>query len=339
MTRWLQTRTDVRGEASQKRLRQNAEGRALAGQAALMTLGAQLAGYTAIVLPTAGSQAWMSMLLALLPLGALWALWRLAARVAKPCPAWRAGLLLPCLLLEAALSLRLLSDIVCTALLPQAEPALMTVLLALFGFGVALLGGEDGVRRACDLGRWLLPLALGLGVWLSDAQLNVGRLYPFFGSGEGRVLLAALWAVGGVWPLALVPAGSARGSAQGASRCALAVLAAATWALHAGLSLRMEGICGQSATLLLTMPLAGSKLEAITGLLVALCAVLSLSLSSCTTHAMALLPKAKLWPAAALCALALLLSLLPIGAALVIAAPARFVLAAGSLFFRGREGA
>lgn len=210
--RITRTRTAVHDRAGEIREREAARTAAMRTVAAVQ-LSAQLllwitfGGYDRAV-----QAVWQAALLQLVPLAAVWLLWRAAAPGAKA----RAGryfslLLLPCLLLDAALMLYALCGFIDT-LIPEYPYAVGALATACACWLALLLSRPRGVAYGVSALKWALVLFFLLGTVFLRSSNRADRLWPILGQGLGNTAMTALRGAGSTWGAALLFALPSRSS-------------------------------------------------------------------------------------------------------------------------------
>jgi len=295
-----QTRTDVHTPAAQRRARARGDAAAYGWLSALQ-LGAQMLLWVAFFAYDRALQAtWQAMALLIVPLLALYAVWRWGA----PALQTRAGQLaclslLPCLMLDAAFLLFALSGLI-GELIPQ-YPAWVGVLAPAVACALtALCAQSRGAAYGAYTLRWLLALLFVIGTLFLRASSRSDRLWPLLGKGVENTALTALSGAGGLWGVALLFTQGAKG-AKKRLRFALAPWAVACiWALWFGL-LRPWGegdVLSLSQKLLgLSRSASGMVVYELAGLLWMLLLPLSLTGACCAGEGIlrGALPKCPRW--------------------------------------------
>lgn len=208
MTGWFrrarQTRSTVtnREEAHrQQRLAACAAYRMLGavGLIAQLMLWVTLYAYDRLVQTT-----WQAALLLALPLAGLWALWRrgegaLATQKGARCTL----LLLPCLVLDAAVLIRTLAGYI-SQLIPEYPYWACALVPAVLCWLTALLSRENGAAYGASLFRLLLPGLFLLATVFLNTNAHPVRLWPLLGQGPARTTAEALAGAGSGWGVALL---------------------------------------------------------------------------------------------------------------------------------------
>jgi len=208
MTGWFrrarQTRSTVtnREEAHrQQRLAACAAYRMLGaiGLIAQLMLWVTLYAYDRLVQTT-----WQAALLLALPLAGLWALWRrgevaLATQKGARCTL----LLLPCLVLDAAVLIRTLAGYI-SQLIPEYPYWACALVPAVLCWLTALLSRENGAAYGASLFRLLLPGLFLLATVFLNTNAHPVRLWPLLGQGPARTAAEALAGAGSGWGVALL---------------------------------------------------------------------------------------------------------------------------------------
>lgn len=229
------TRTDVHTPAAQRRGRARGDAAAYGWLAALQ-LGAQLLLWVAFFAYDRALQAaWQAAALLIVPLIALYAVWRYGAPALQTRAGQRVCLsLLPCLMLDAAFLLYALSGLI-GELIPQ-YPAWVGVLAPAVACALtALCAKSRGAAYGAYTLRWLLVLLFVVGTLFLRASSRSDRLWPLLGKGIENTALTALPGAGGLWGVALLFT-QGRKAAKKRLRFAIAPWAVAcVWALWFGL--------------------------------------------------------------------------------------------------------
>ncbi|MEG0511622.1 MAG: hypothetical protein RR653_02765 [Clostridia bacterium] len=208
MTAWFrrsrQTRTPVHSPPAAQLSREQGTRAAyrtlfVIQMAAQLLLWVSLYGYENAMQTT-----WQAVLMLLLPLLALWALWRVGgSAVSTPMGARIALLLLPCLMLDAALLLYTTQSLL-RQIIPSYSPTLDALLIAIFCFLTVCLGKQNGVAFGANCLWGLLLLLFLFSTLLLDADANPVRLWPLLGQGLQHTAMQALSGVGSLWGIALL---------------------------------------------------------------------------------------------------------------------------------------
>ncbi|HIS42228.1 MAG TPA: hypothetical protein IAC11_05070 [Candidatus Limiplasma pullicola] len=167
--------------------------------AAQLMLWVTLYAYDRLVQTT-----WQAALLLALPLAGLWALWR----GGEDALATRNGarltlLLLPCLMLDAAVLLRTLGGYI-SQLIPEYPLWACTVVPAALCWLTVLLSRENGAAYGASLLRFLLLGLFLLATVFLNTNAHPVRLWPLLGQGPGRTAAEALAGAGSGWGVALL---------------------------------------------------------------------------------------------------------------------------------------
>lgn len=231
---------DRSGVAMQRRLAADTALRALGAAQMLTQL---LLWITLYAYDRVAQTAWQAALLSALPLAGLWAVWHGGGRALST----RAGarwalLLLPCLMLDAAVALRALAGYI-AELIPEYPLWACTAAPAALCWLTALLSRRNGAAYGTKIFWPLLAALFLLSTVFLRTTAHPVRLWPLLGQGVGRTAAEALSGAGSAWGAALLfalPAGPAHGGERRASRsCALwAVLPwlmCVVWALWHGM--------------------------------------------------------------------------------------------------------
>lgn len=232
MIAWLrrtrQTHTPVHDENALKRERES--GLRLGYQALgavqlllQMLLWLVMAAYDQTVQAT-----WQAALMLVVPLAALWFIWRKAGTVPwgdrgtvqpgkertvcseAPGAARQARaaaiaccLLLPCLLTDCYLLLRA-SEALLTDMIPVFPTWARIGIVTLFPLMTAWLGKGKGVAYTAYFMRFYLPVLFGLSTVLAAADIDGTRLWPLLGPGLAQTAETALGGAGACWGVALL---------------------------------------------------------------------------------------------------------------------------------------
>ena len=197
-----QTRTRIHTQAAEKHQREHGYASAARAMAAVQ-LGAQLLLWIFFFAYDRSAQAvWQAAALLVLPLGALWLLWR-GASVDHPAARWWALLLFPCLLGDAALITAALGGFI-SQLVPQ-YPAWVSLALPLAAcWFTALSAKARGVRYGSLLLCAALVILFTFGTVFLRASTRADRLWPILGDGWLSTLRTGLTGAGAVWAAALL---------------------------------------------------------------------------------------------------------------------------------------
>lgn len=208
MTGWFrrarQTRSAVTGREEahrQQRRAARAAYRVLGAMqlAAQLMLWVTLYAYDRLVQTT-----WQAALMLALPLAGLWALWRGGeAALSTQNGARLTLLLLPCLMLDAAVLLRTLAGYI-SQLIPEYPFWACAVVPAALGWLTVLLSRENGAAYGASLFRLLLPGLFLLATVFLNTNAHPVRLWPLLGQGPGRTAAEALAGAGSGWGVALL---------------------------------------------------------------------------------------------------------------------------------------
>ncbi len=198
------TRTDVRTRLSQRRQRRLSGEAAYRALASVM-LGAQLLLWlTFFSFDRAFQATWQSAVMLLAPLAAICAVWALGAPALEtPAGKWIGLMLVPCLMLDAALLLFGLSGLI-GLLMPQYPPWVSTLVPAAVCVLSALCARPRGAAYGAITLRGLLLILFVLGTLFLRASSRTDRLWPLLGKGIGNTAYTALLASGSVWGAALL---------------------------------------------------------------------------------------------------------------------------------------
>ena len=169
------------------------------GLAAQLMLWVTLYAYDRLVQTT-----WQAALMLALPLAGLWALWR----GGEDALATRNGarltlLLLPCLMLDAAVLLRTLGGYI-SQLIPEYPLWACTVVPAALCWLTVLLSRENGAAYGASLLRFLLLGLFLLATVFLNTNAHPVRLWPLLGQGPGKTAAEALAGAGSGWGVALL---------------------------------------------------------------------------------------------------------------------------------------
>lgn len=208
MTAWFkharQTRTPVHGMSSEKRRRSQGVAAAYQTLGAIQITTQLMLWSTLFCYEQTVQTTWQAVFMQLVPIALLWAIWRSGqAALQTRSGAFAALLLLPCLLLDTALLLHVLTGLM-TKLVPHYSRVAHVCVAAALCFFTAALGRENGVAYGAGSVRvWLLCLFV-LGTVLLNADANPERLWPLWGQGIGKTSVTALSGMGSVWGVALL---------------------------------------------------------------------------------------------------------------------------------------
>lgn len=197
-----QTRTRIHTPAAERRQREH--GYAFAARAmAAVQLGAQLLLWIFFFAYDRSAQAvWQAAALLIVPLAALWLLWR-QADVEHPAARWWTLALLPCLLGDAALITAALGGFI-SQLVPQ-YPAWISFALPLLACWFTALSAKlRGVKYGSLLLCATLVILLTFGTVFLRASTRADRLWPIWGDGWLSTLRTGLTGAGAVWAAALL---------------------------------------------------------------------------------------------------------------------------------------
>lgn len=208
MTGWFRRVRQTRSSVSDRQSARSQQRRAAC--AAYRTLGGiQLAAQlmlwiTLYAYDRIAQTCWQAALALALPLGGLWALWHggeraLSSRVGTR---WTL-LLLPCLMLDAAILLRTLSGYI-SQLIPEYPFWACALVPAALCWLAALLSRENGAAYGARLFQGLLLGLFLLATVFLQTTAHTVRLWPLLGQGVGRTAEEALSGAGGTWGVALL---------------------------------------------------------------------------------------------------------------------------------------
>ena len=167
--------------------------------AAQLMLWVTLYAYDRLVQTT-----WQAALLLALPLAGLWALWRSGeTALSAPGGARWTLLLLPCLMLDAAVLMRTLAGYI-SQLIPEYPFWACAVVPAVLCWMAALLSRENGAAYGASLFRLLLLGLFLLATVFLNTNAHPVRLWPLLGQGPGKTAAEALAGAGSGWGVALL---------------------------------------------------------------------------------------------------------------------------------------
>lgn len=237
-TRSRQTRTQVQSRAEDRMERHRSAEAAYRVLGAIQLTAQLVLWITFFAYDQTVQTTWQAALMLLVPLGGLWALWRggEGALYTRAGAMW-ALLLLPCLMLDAALLLRTLSGYI-SQLIPEYPFWACVLIPAALCWLTVLLARENGAAYGAQLFCTLLVLLFLLATVFLNATVHTVRLWPLLGQGLGRTARAALSGAGGTWGVALLFAlpvhslcGQRRPDGRSAPGWRCALCAALPWAL------------------------------------------------------------------------------------------------------------
>ncbi|MEG0996833.1 MAG: hypothetical protein RSH26_07715 [Clostridia bacterium] len=208
MTAWFrrarQTRTPVHSAASEARSKRRG---ALAAYRVMIStqIATQLLLWVTLYAYDETVQAaWQAAVLLIVPLCALWGLWRAGKGGLRTHAGKLIGLaLLPCLLLDTMLLLHCAAGLM-TELIPAYSRVLRPLLIAALCCLTACLGRENGVAYGVSALRMLNVLLFLLATVFLNADADAARLWPLLGQGVGRTAMSALGGSGAVWAVGLL---------------------------------------------------------------------------------------------------------------------------------------
>lgn len=199
-----QTRTRIHSQDAARAQVRQGKASALRAMAAVQ-MGAQgILWITFFAYDRAQQAAWQAALLQLVPLLAVWLLWRYGAQAVRSrAGRWISLLLLPCLIADAALSLFALSGMI-AQLIPQYPGWISVAIPAAACLITAQCARVDGVSGGMQLLKgWLIFLFI-LGTVFLRASTRSDRLWPLLGDGWLNTASAALHGAGSLWGAALL---------------------------------------------------------------------------------------------------------------------------------------
>lgn len=203
MANWLhkkmRTHTDVHTPSAAARQRRQSLQTALRITAALQTAAQMLLWVTFYGYDALRQSVWLSALLLLAPLLALWGLWRAGQGALKTHAGRLAALPLTlCLAADGALLLCALAEYI-SHLIPEYPFWICAVAPAILCLCAVWISGANGVPYGCQaLCGLILPLFL-LGTLALGASASQSRLHPLLGSGWPAIGLGALSGCGCLW--------------------------------------------------------------------------------------------------------------------------------------------
>lgn len=199
----MRTRTSVHSETAaryERRFSRQSAFHALAG----VQLGAQVILWiTFLGYDRAAQATWQAALMLVIPLLAIWLVWRGGApALDTKAGRWISLALLPCLALDFAFVLFALSGMI-GQIMPQYPGWIGVAIPCALVFLTALSARPRGVSYGAYLLRWALILLFLLGTVFLRASTRGDRLWPLLGKGFPHTALAALAGAGSVWGAAL----------------------------------------------------------------------------------------------------------------------------------------
>ncbi|MBR6787963.1 MAG: hypothetical protein IKM26_08595 [Clostridia bacterium] len=157
------------------------------------------------LLSTASTSACLSLLLALLPGAALYALAALCAKKHQKPPRPLALCYALLFFSDMALCLMTLTELVCAYVLPH-HARLLVMLAAAAGTGLMLSGRQmGGARRAAAFLTGFFLFALLICLIIALPECSVSHAFPLLGYGAGQTLRGALQMTGSLWLLGALP--------------------------------------------------------------------------------------------------------------------------------------
>lgn len=147
---------------------------------------------------------WQAVLMLLVPLAALWALWNAGAPAVQTRAGALIGLaLLPCLMVDAAFLLRVISGHI-QQLIPEYPLRADEIVPAVLCLITVVFSRRNGVAYGAVFLRWLLAALFLLSTVFVSANAVGARLWPFWGQGIPKTALVALSGAGGLWGVSLL---------------------------------------------------------------------------------------------------------------------------------------
>lgn len=204
MKRLRQTRTPVHNRTEDAKNRARGVRSAYRLTAAVQMLTQLMLWITLYAYEQTVQTVWQSALMLLLPLLVLLFVWRMGAPAVGTKAARRWGLLLlPCLMTDAALTLRALSGYI-GQLMPTFPYAACVLIPAAVCVLCVFFARENGVAYGTFALRMLLGLLFLLSTVFQLTNTYPARLWPLMGLGLGQTAVTALSGAGCVWGAALL---------------------------------------------------------------------------------------------------------------------------------------
>jgi len=197
-----QTRTRIHSPSARRRERDH--GLAVSGRAmAAIQLGTQLILWIFFFGYDLASQAvWQAALMLLVPVLAVWLIWKYAA-VDHPSARWWMLPLLFCLILDAVFLITVLGGFI-SQLVPNYPAWITTLLPASVCFAAALRARPRGVKYGSAVLAAPLIILLVFGTIFLRASTRADRLWPIWGDGFLATARSALHGSGAAWGTALL---------------------------------------------------------------------------------------------------------------------------------------
>jgi len=197
-----QTRTRIHSPSAQRRERTHGLAASARAMAAIQ-LGTQLILWVFFFGYDRASQAvWQAALMLLVPLLAVWLIWKYAA-VEHPSARWWMLPLLLCLLLDAVFLIAALGGFI-SQLVPNYPAWIATLIPAAVCFWAALCARPRGVKYGSAVLCAPLIVLLVFGTVFLRASTRADRLWPILGDGLLSTARSALTGSGAAWGAALL---------------------------------------------------------------------------------------------------------------------------------------
>lgn len=199
----MRTKTSVHSQKTAQSERRHSQ-QAAWGALAAVQMGAQiLLWITFLGYDRVGQAIWQAAILLIVPLTAVWMLWRAGA----PAMASRSGryialALIPCLILDLTFSLFAFSGSIGQTI-PQYPGWIGVAVPCAVALLASLSSRPRGVSYGAYLIRWALLTLFLVGTVFLRASTRSDRLWPLLGRGFSHTALTALLGAGSVWGTAL----------------------------------------------------------------------------------------------------------------------------------------
>lgn len=242
MIRWIQrrtqTRTQIHSAAAEERQRRQARASAFRMLAAVQLTAQLLLWVTFSAYDRCAQAVWQAALMLLVPLAALWFLWRAGVGAWQTKAGKIAALpLLLCLLLDSML----LAYVFCgffDSLIPEYPYPVGAIALCALCLLAVLASRREGTAYGLSALKYPLLLCFLLGTLFLRASSRGDRLWPLLGSGFGSTAMTALLGAGSLWSVALLVGLPAADDPLPAPRSSLWAIVpwviGSTWALWYG---------------------------------------------------------------------------------------------------------
>lgn len=201
----MQTTTNVHSPLSKEgflqrtRLKENSLSLSVILYAQLMIMSALS------LLPMASTASYLSVLLSLLPAGAVYALSAYAVKKGKRLGRAAAIVFSFLFFSDMALCLFSLTELTCAYVLPHYPRTAVALPAALFT-GAALAGKEiGGARRTAVFLIGFFLAALAVCLFFAVPESDVGYVFPLLGYGGRAILRGGVYMTGGLWSAAALP--------------------------------------------------------------------------------------------------------------------------------------